>query len=55
MDSANNWYDMQSVFLEDIFFCYVSDELWDSNELNLGLSYICYNIGEKFNLMRELA
>lgn len=36
-------------------FCYFSDELWDSNEPNLGLSYICYNIEEKFNLMRELA
>lgn len=36
-------------------FCYFSDELWDSNEPNLGLYYICYNIEEKFNLMRELA
>lgn len=36
-------------------FCYFSDKLWDSNEPNLGLSYICYNIEEKFNLMRDLA
>lgn len=35
--------------------CYFSDELWDSNEPDLGLSYIFYNMEEKFNLMRELA